>query len=472
MRRMKKLICSASVLVMFAAFFCSAVSAQTSVVLQSFKTGLTSPIFLTNAGDGTKRIFIVLRGGIINVVQPGTNTMTQFLDISSKISTDGERGLLGLAFHPQFKTNRRFFVYYTRASDGAIQIAEYQASTANANVADTTEKVIITIPHPTNNNHNGGTLAFGPDGYLYAGTGDGGSANDPPNNSQNTNVLLGKFIRLNVDGGSPYAIPADNPFVGTSGAKEIYALGVRNPFRWSFDRGGTHQLYAGDVGQGALEEIDIITKGGNFGWRVYEGTQCTNLGPAACVASNYIFPIYQYTHANFGGGSNRCSIIGGYVYRGTQNVLPSGAYIYGDYCSGEILMLSGGSETRLLDTADYNLVSFGEDEDGELYVIGQGGTINKIVAPAGTTAATVTVGGRVTTAIGRGIRNVVIRMTDEDGNIRSAVTTSFGYYIFTDVPAGKTYVLTAKGKRFTFNQPTFVLNVDDDMTNVNFVANQ
>src|SRR5688572_901755 len=189
--------------------------------LQTRFSGLSAPMFLTNAGDGTKRIFIVERAGIIKVVQPGSNVPTEFLNITTLTTTDGERGLLGLAFHPQYESNRRFFVYFTRASDGALRISEFEASPTNPNVALTTEKPIITIPHPGASNHNGGTIAFGPDGYLYAGTGDGGSGNDPPNNAQNINVLLGKMIRIDVDsipaGQTPqYRIPPNNPFAGAT----------------------------------------------------------------------------------------------------------------------------------------------------------------------------------------------------------------------------------------------------------------
>ncbi|MEP7039518.1 MAG: PQQ-dependent sugar dehydrogenase, partial [Acidobacteriota bacterium] len=224
------------ILLALVGFLSLSISAQTpSVKLDPFLSGLSSPVFLTNAKDGTNRIFVVEKGGIIKVVQPGSTTPTNFLDISSKVSTNGEGGLLGLAFHPQYTSNQRFFVYYARAGDGAIQIAEYQTS-ADPNVAGTAEKILITIPHPTNTNHYGGTIAFGSDGFLYAGTGDGGSGNDPPNNAQNINILLGKFIRIDVDsttGNLPYGIPSDNPFVGVAGADEIYALGMRNPYRWS-----------------------------------------------------------------------------------------------------------------------------------------------------------------------------------------------------------------------------------------------
>lgn len=350
--------------------------------LQTRYSGLTSPIYLTHAGDGTKRVFIVERAGIIKVVQPGSNTPSNFLNISTLTTVDGERGLLSVAFHPQYETNRRFFCYFTRASDGSIQISEFTASESNPNVANTAEKPIITIPHPTNSNHNGGTLAFGADGYLYAGPGDGGSGNDPPNNAQNLNSLLGKMIRIDVDVPAQqtpaYNIPSSNPFAGaTPGADEIFAVGLRNPFRWSFDRGGTNQLWLGDVGQNAWEEVDIIVNGGNYGWRVYEGNTCTGLGPAACTPANYVAPVFVYSSQNT---TSRCSITGGYVYRGSLGTLPNGSYIYGDYCTGEVLLWHEGQQLPLHDIADFNLVSFGEDEDGELYIVyANTGNIQKIV---------------------------------------------------------------------------------------------
>lgn len=356
-------------------------SLSQTINLQPFLSGITSAVFLTSAKDGSRRIFVVQQNGIIKVVQPGTNATTDFLDMTSVVLSGGERGLLGLAFHPQFATNRRLFVYYTRKPDGAIEIAEYRASASNLNIAEPVGKVIISILHPGASNHNGGTLDFGPDGYLYAATGDGGGSNDPGNNAQNIDSLLGKMIRINVNTSrrqskAKYLVPFDNPYVGISGADEIYALGLRNPYRWSFDRGGTRQLWAADVGQDAIEEVDIITRGGNYGWRVYEGTQCTNLDPMACVPGNYVMPVFQYNHS---GG--RCSITGGYIYRGTANAsVPNGAYVYGDYCSGEIFMWNGSSQILLRDTPR-NVLSFGEDEDGEIYVISAGGIIEKIVAP-------------------------------------------------------------------------------------------
>lgn len=351
-----------------------------TIRLQPFLSGLSLPVQVTSARNGSKRLFVVQQRGIIRVVQPGTNVFTDFLNISSVVSSSGnERGLLGLAFHPQYSTNRRFFVYYTRQADGAIEIAEYQASSSNPNQADSTPvRTIITIPHPSFSNHNGATVAFGPDGFLYAGTGDGGSGNDPQNNAQNINVLLGKFIRIDINtpvGQSPaYNIPPTNPYAGTvPGADEIYAIGMRNPYRFSFDRGGTNQLWVGDVGQDAIEEVDIITVGGNYGWRVYEGTNCTGNDPTLCNPSNYIPPVFQYANAGA-----RCSVTGGVVYRGTQNTFPNGTYLHADYCTGEIFTWNGTTQTMLLDTPRL-LSSFGEDEDGEVYVTGLSGTVDKIV---------------------------------------------------------------------------------------------
>jgi len=355
-----------------------------SIRLQAFPTtGVTSPVFMTNAGDGTNRLFIVQQGGIIKVLQPGSTTPTDFLNITTRVLSGGERGLLGLAFHPNYENNRRFFVYYTRQTDGAIQVAEYQASVANPNVADTTEKIIITVPHPGFANHNGGSVAFGPDGYLYLGPGDGGSGNDPNNNGQNINVLLGKILRIDIDNqpappAPEYTIPPDNPFAGAiPGADEIYAVGMRNPYHFSFDLRGRGQLWAADVGQGAIEEVDIIENGGNYGWRAYEGTNCTNLNPTQCAGGsapiNHAAPLFQY--ARTGG---RCSITGGFVYRGTLNTLPLGSYVYADYCSGEIFLWDNNQQTVIDNTSTQNIVGFGEDERGELYMIREGGPIFKI----------------------------------------------------------------------------------------------
>jgi glucose/arabinose dehydrogenase len=358
-------------------------NAQVTIQLTPVVTsGLSSPLLVTNAHDGSNRLFILQRGGTIMVLQPGSSSPTTFLDITSRVLSGGERGLLGLAFHPEYETNRRFFVNYTRQTDGALQIAEYQASTANPNVAEMDETIILTIPHSNNDNHNGGMIEFGSDGFLYIATGDGGSANDPPNNGQNINALLGKILRIDIDnpaGALNYSSPSSNPFFGaTPGSDEIYAYGQRNPWRFSFDR-GTQQLIVGDVGQGAREEISIITSGGNYGWRIMEGSICNPFfnGGVCTPPAGHIPPISEYSHS---GG--RCSITGGYAYRGVRSSLPTGAYVFADFCTGEIFLRQNGLNTSplLLDTT-MNISSFGEDESAEIYVVGLGGTVHRIVNP-------------------------------------------------------------------------------------------
>jgi glucose/arabinose dehydrogenase len=357
---------------------------------------VTRPVLLRNAKDGSRRLFIVQQTGIIKVLQPGAATPTDFINLSSKIlvpvSTGDERGLLGLTFHPQFATNGKFYVNYTRAGDGATIVAEYKTTTGNgsSNQGDiATERILFTVPQPFSN-HNGGMVEFGPDGYLYVGMGDGGSANDPNANAQNRSQLLGKMLRIdvNIPNGStvPYLIPATNPFTGAGTARcdngsatagttcqELWTIGMRNPWRWSFDRGGTNQLWAADVGQGAIEEVDIITGGANYGWRVYEGNTCTGLDSGLCTPTNYTMPVFQYSHS-----VGRCSITGGYVYRGRQGSLPNGAYIFADYCTGEIFRWDGTSQILLQDTPR-NVISFGEDEDGEIYVCYSNGQIDRLV---------------------------------------------------------------------------------------------
>ena len=362
-----------------------AASAVAQIQLVPVATGLVNPVFVTGARDGTRRLFIVEQAGTIRVMPIDGGAMSLFLDIRSRVRSGGEQGLLGLAFHPSYSSNRRFFVYYTRAADGAIVIAEYAASAANPQAAGATERVLLTIPHPSFSNHNGGMVAFGPDGYLYIGVGDGGSANDPPNNAQNRNVLLGKLLRIDVDGQSgslPYAIPLSNPFFGLiDGRDEIFAYGLRNPWRFAFDR-LTNQLWIADVGQGDREEVNTpIQHGGNYGWRVFEGSACTNVDRTLCVPSNYIFPVFEYNHA---GG--RCSITGGYVYRGSRNSLPAGLYVYGDFCSGEIFTWNGTAQQVVLDTS-LSISSFGEDDAGEIYVVALNGVVSRIAGESGGGAA-------------------------------------------------------------------------------------
>jgi len=353
----------------------SAQGAAPAIRLKPFLSGLDKPVYVTSARDGSNRLFIVELDGLIKVVQPGSRTPTVFLDIRDKVLTGLEQGLLGLAFHPQFSTNRQFFVNYTRAADGATVIARYRARGGDPNVAKPTETVLLLINQPFAN-HNGGMLEFGPDGFLYIAMGDGGSGNDPRNRAQNLKKLLGKILRIDVDrpdGVRPYSSPATNPYFGDlTGRDEIFATGLRNPWRFSFDR-QTGDLIAGDVGQGQREEIDLIALGGNYGWRIWEGNRCND--PGNCAAAGFVFPIAEYEHT---GG--RCAVTGGYVYRGSRASLPDGAYVFGDYCSGEIFVLEGGSMSLLLDT-DLNISSFGENEAGEIYVVGLGGTVHRIAPP-------------------------------------------------------------------------------------------
>ena len=363
--------------------------------LQPFLTGLNRPVMIRGSNDGTKRLFILQQTGLIRVVQQGSVTPTDFMNLSSKItvpvSSSDERGLLGLVFHPQYASNGKFYVNYTRVGDGATVVSEYRVSASNPNQGDlATERILFTVPQPFSN-HNGGNLNFGADGYLYIGMGDGGSSNDPGNRAQNPSQLLGKMLRIdvNVPANSPvqYLIPPTNPFTGANTARcdngsttsgntcqEIWTLGMRNPWRWSFDR-GTNTLWVADVGQNAVEEVNIIPNGGgNYGWRVYEGTSCTGNDPGLCNPANYIMPAFQYTHT---GG--RCSITGGYVYRGTQGSLPAGAYTYADYCSGEIWYRTTSQQIVLLQDTPRNVISFGEDDDSEIYVCYSNGQIDKIV---------------------------------------------------------------------------------------------
>lgn len=364
--------------------------------LQTFATGLSRPILVTHAGDGSKRIFVVQQAGLIRVYQPGSTTPTNFINLATRVtqpgSTGDERGLLGMAFHPDFARNGKFYVNYTQISGGATVIAEYttDTGTGNSNTGNlNSERILMTIPQPFTN-HNGGMIEFGIDGYLYIASGDGGSANDPGNRAQNRSQALGKILRIdpNVPQGSPdqYLIPPTNPFQGANTARcsggststgntcqEIWAIGMRNPWRFAVDKQTGH-LWVADVGQGAQEEVNVMTGGGgNYGWRVYEGPNCTGIDPSLCIPANYIMPDFSY--ARTGG---RCSITGGAVYRGTLGSLPSGAYTYADYCTGEIWMRHNNATTLLHDTPR-SIVSFGRDEDGEIYVCYSNGQIDKMV---------------------------------------------------------------------------------------------
>ncbi len=350
-------------------------------------SGVSQPVHIANAGDGSGRLFIVERGGRIRLFKQGSLVGTPFLDIADRVSAGGsEQGLLSVAFPPQYASRGRFYVYYTDLA-GNIVVARYFL-TGNPDVADpNSEQIVLTIPHPAHTNHNGGQLAFGPqDGYLYAGTGDGGGGGDPDENAQDPASLLGKLLRIDVETGDPltYTIPPGNPYTQTVGyLGEIWALGLRNPWRFSFDR-QTADLYIGDVGQGAREEVDFQAAsspgGENYGWDILEGTLCYE-PPSGCTPpSRYAPPVAEYDH------SQGCSITGGLVYRGTAYPAWQGIYFYTDFCSGQIwgLQQDGGNwiGASLLDGPDFALTSFGEDEAGNLYLTHYTeGSIYEIRAP-------------------------------------------------------------------------------------------
>jgi len=328
---------------------------------------------------------VVEQAGRIRILDNGVVLPSPFLDISAKLVCCGEQGFLSVAFPPGFASKKHFYVNYTRTPDGATVVARYRVSAVNANVADpASEEVILTIPQPFSN-HNGGQLAFGPDNNLYIGMGDGGSGGDPLNNGQSPGTLLGKILRIDVESGAvPYGIPPTNPFLGIAGYREeIWALGVRNPWRFSFDR-LTGDLYIGDVGQGAVEEVDVQPAGSpggrNYGWNIMEGGGCYN--SATCNAAGLTLPVATYDH------SQGCSVTGGVVYRGAALPALQGIYFYGDYCSGRIWglrMRDAAWETAVLSVPgapSMNITTFGEDEAGNVYVVNYAnGDLLKILSP-------------------------------------------------------------------------------------------
>lgn len=331
------------------------------------------PLDLQSPDDGTDRIFVVEKRGRIVVFENDSDiaVSTDFLNLSG-ISTASEQGLLGLAFHPNYGSNGNFYVFYTPTAGLAV-VSRFSVS-GDANIADaSSEEVLLEIPQPQTN-HNGGQIAFGPDGFLYIAVGDGGGGGDPDNNAQNRSNLLGNILRIDVDAqenGLNYAIPASNPFLNdTSVRPEIYAYGLRNPWRMSFDvQDGT--LWTADVGQGAREEINTIVNGGNYGWKILEGTTCFS---GDCETAGLEAPVFEYGHDN----GDR-SVTGGFVYRGAAIPSLSGKYIYGDFVSGRIwaLDVAGGVNELLLESR-LSIASFGTDNDNEIYVCGFGGTIYKL----------------------------------------------------------------------------------------------
>lgn len=341
---------------------------QAGLVLEPIiREGLEMPTALTHAGDGTGTLYVVEQAGRIRVVLNGVLVAKPVLDIGDRVLAGGERGLLGLAFHPNYRRNGRLFVNYTRKPDGWTVLAEYRRR-EDGHTVDRRERILMVVPQPYAN-HNGGMVAFGLDGLLYIGRGDGGAGGDPGNRAQNPDELLGKILRIDVDHGDPYAIPPDNPFAHGGGRPEIFALGLRNPWRFSFDR-LTGLFWVADVGQHRWEEVDLVRPGGNYGWRVMEGSHCFE--PAdGCNRQGLTLPAVEYARQ-----SPRCSIIGGYVYRGSAIPGLVGTYVFSDYCSGQVMGVPAlatppetpASPTVLAETS-LNPSSFGQDERGELYLL-------------------------------------------------------------------------------------------------------
>ncbi len=352
----------------------SCASAAPSIRMTPVATGLSAPLGVV-AAPGTPQLYIVLQGGKVRVLSGKTLRSQPFLDVTSRISSGGERGLLGLAFHPGYATNGRLFVNYTDKA-GNTRIVEFRRS-ANPNVANVNSaRVLLTVNQPFAN-HNGGDLKFGPDGKLYIALGDGGSGGDPQGNGQRLDTHLGKILRVDVDGATPFTAPPDNPFVSRSGAKpEIWHYGLRNPWRFSFDR-ANGDMYIGDVGQGSFEEIDRAPKGvggRNYGWNNREGRHPFGGGNAA--NGKTFDPVGEYGHAK------GCSVTGGFVYRGAAVAPLKGRYVFADYCSGRFWTIAAGPRpgglveiTGKLDRKIVNPTSFGQDNAGELYVASGGGTV-------------------------------------------------------------------------------------------------
>jgi len=466
------------------------------LVAQPFLSGFSAPQYVMHAGDGSGRLFVVEQAGRIQLVKNGVKQATPFLDISSLVTyaAGGERGLYTVAFHPQYTTNGFFYVNYARYSSdpnqlGDIVLARYHVS-ANADVADpTSAQIVLIVPHHTYANHNGGTVAFGPDGYLYFSIGDGGSGGDPNGNGQNTHVLLAKLLRLDINQndpirGTPYAIPPTNPFAGNAaaGEPEIWAYGLRNPWRYSFDPPSS-QLFIGDVGQNLFEEVDVepvTTAGLNYGWNVMEGNHCFNPADfntplSSCTITGLTLPVREYTHPDSSGnGAPDCAVVGGFVYRGTRYPPLVGLYLYADYCSGRIWALDqptpvGAWRNTLLLQAPYFINSFGEDQSGELYftTLGSGTGGNSIIHLANFTAMSLSVssgpttGGNTLTLTGTGfVAGVTVSFGGSAASVQSVadgqlvvslpghgtgtvdVTVSNGGYT-TTLPNAYTFVSTA-----------------------------
>ena len=357
-----------------------------SIQLVPFATGLSSPVFVTADDTGSGVLYAVEQGGTVRAIAPdGTVSTTPFLDIRDRVQSDGEQGLLGLAFHPDYATNGRLFVYYTRLSDYAQVVSEFHAT---AGVVDPGSERVVLEMADFAPNHNGGMLAFDQQGMLLIGTGDGGGADDPQLNGQDVTQLLAKLLRIDVNGARPYSVPANDPNgrLGPDARPEILATGLRNPWRYSVDR-LTGDVFIGDVGQDKWEEVDVLpagTTGANFGWSVVEGPECFR--DPGCPKAEFVPPVVTYSHSSGDG----CAIIGGYVYRGSVFPALTGAYLYGDECSGNLWLLSAAQAVAggvpnavtadLVGHLDGTLSAFGQGDDGELYAVDLGGRVLRVTA--------------------------------------------------------------------------------------------
>ena len=376
----------AAVAIVLAAACAVAVEPSADLSLELVADGFSRPVALSHAGDGSSRLFVVEQEGRIMIIDDGVVLGSAFLDISSLVdSSANEQGLLGLAFHPDFANNGFFFVNYTHDPVGSgpdvTRVSRFEVSAVDPDVADSSSETILLEFEQPASNHNGGDLHFGPDGYLYIATGDGGGSRDQFQNAQDLGSLLGKMLRIDVDGGSPYANPPDNPFVGDGDAlDEIWAYGLRNPWRFSFDR-VNGDLFIGDVGQNSVEEIDFQSAssagGENYGWSCMEGDEAPGFNP--CDGSPLTSPILIYDH---GEG---CSVTGGYRYRGNITTF-AGKYVFGDFCSGRIWFASESAGTWSAEewaNTDISISAFGEDEEGELYVLDLGrGELYRFAGPS------------------------------------------------------------------------------------------
>ena len=343
-----------------------------------------SPVYLTSPPADSARLFVVEQEGRVRVVRNDTTVARAFLDLRGRISNGGERGLLSLAFHPQYATNGRVYVYFTDAA-GDIRVVRYNVSSDPDSADEATADTVLKVAHPRESNHNGGQLQFGLDGMLFVGTGDGGGGGDTAGNGQDKHALLGKLLRLDVNGAGGYTIPADNPFAtDTSAAPEVWSYGLRNPWRFSFDR-QTGDLYIGDVGQGSWEEVNVAPvsvqrgRGANLGWNIMEGKHCYPFDPSeSCTTTGLVLPFVDYQHVN-----GACSISGGYVYRGSKLTQITGHYFYADFCTGDVSSFAYPNPARVdwspLIRPGGNVSSFGEDASGELYIMQLNGPVYRII---------------------------------------------------------------------------------------------